>query len=87
MNSIRLCGEKLNDASRIDDLTLNSPIIDTNNGPFVIPLRTNEGFVGRGFRINYKQMLCQPSVPSVEEPVEEEIVTEFVDTKKRFKNY
>lgn len=75
VNSIRLCGEKLNDASRIDDLTLNAPIIDLSNGPIVLPMRTNDAFVGRGFRINYKLNPCQPTLTPPTE-VAEEIITE-----------
>lgn len=60
VNSIRLCGERLNDASRVDDLTLNAIITDSSNGPIILPVRTNDAYVGRGFRIRYKQELCQP---------------------------
>lgn len=75
VNSIRLCGEKLNDASRIDDLTLNAIVTDTSNGLNIIPVRTNDMVVGRGFRINYKQISCVEQqlepVDSVEASVEE----------------
>lgn len=59
VNSIRLCGEKLNDASRSDDLSHNDIVVDTTNGLNIIPVRTNEDTVGRGFRINYRQNPCQ----------------------------
>lgn len=77
VNSIRLCGEKLNDASRIDDLTLNAPITDSGNGPIVLPVRTNDAIVGRGFRINYKLNPCQPtSMPPPTEMTEQLITDE-----------
>lgn len=66
VNSIRLCGEKLNDASRNDDLTFNAEIIDTTTGPNYVPVRTNDAIVGRGFRINYKQIACQDTPPPME---------------------
>lgn len=58
VNSIRFCGEKLNDASRIDDLTFNAPVTDISNGPIVLPFRTNGAYVGRGFRFHYELMAC-----------------------------
>lgn len=78
VNSIRLCGEKLNDASRIDDLTLNAPITDLSNGPILLPLRTNDAVVGRGFRINYKLNACQPTIAPPDEVTEEAITYEPV---------
>lgn len=66
VNSIRLCGEKLNDASRSDDLSANALIIDTSNGLNFIPVRTNEAAVGRGFRINYMQMPCEDQTITME---------------------
>lgn len=75
VNSIRLCGEKLNDASRIDDLTLNAPVTDLTSGPLLLPVRTNDVVVGRGFRIRYTLDECQPTViPPTE--VTEEVVTD-----------
>lgn len=70
VNSIRLCGEKLNDASKNEDLTVNAIITDTTNGLNVIPVRTNEAGVGRGFRINYVQIPCEDQ-PVTTEPVTE----------------
>lgn len=75
VNSIRLCGEKLNDASRVDDLTLNAPITDLASGPIVLPVRSNDAVVGRGFRINYKLNPCQPTIMPATE-ITEEIITE-----------
>lgn len=59
VNSIRFCGEKLNDASKIDDLTFNAPVTDVSNGPVILPIRTNDAYVGRGFRFHYELMSCQ----------------------------
>lgn len=77
VNSIRLCGEKLNDASRSDDLTENAIITDTTNGLNLIPIRTNNAFVGRGFRINYKQIPCQEPETTIETADE---TTDVVET-------
>lgn len=79
MNSIRLCGEKLNDASRNDDLTKNAIITDTTNGLNIIPVRTNAAAVGRGFRINYMQIPCEEQPVTMEPPTidtTEQIVSE-----------
>lgn len=81
VNSIRLCGEKLNDASRIDDLTLNAPITDLANGPIVLPVRTNGAIVGRGFRVNYKLNPCQPTMMPPSEATEE-IITEELPVQR-----
>lgn len=69
VNSIRICGEKLNDGVRNDDLTMNGVITDTTNGLNLIPIRTNSDAVGRGFRINYIQQPCEDQ-PATEEPTE-----------------
>ncbi|KDR20486.1 hypothetical protein L798_04785 [Zootermopsis nevadensis] len=55
---MRLCGERLNDASVQIDFTRNYPVIDISNGPFIIPVRTNSNTNGRGFRIDYQQNTC-----------------------------
>lgn len=86
VNSIRLCGEKLNDASRNDDLSMNAAITDTTSGLNLIPVRTNEAIVGRGFRMNYVQLPCdgQPiSLEPVTETIEEAAPTE--DSEPIFK--
>lgn len=74
VNSIRLCGEKLNDASRNDDLTSNAIITDTSNGLNVIPVHTNEATVGRGFRINYVQIPCDDRPVTITEAIEPYVV-------------
>ena len=74
-----MCGEKLNDASRNDDLTVNALITDTSNGLNIIPIRTNAATVGRGFRINYMQIPCEDQpvtmepapIETTEQPIEE----------------
>lgn len=85
VNSIRLCGEKLNDASRIDDLTLNAPITDLSNGPIALPVRTNDAAVGRGFRINYKLNPCQPTLMPPSEMTEETITEESPVSRARIR--
>lgn len=70
VNSIRLCGEKLNDASRNEDLTMNAVITDSTNGLNIIPVRTSSTSVGRGFRINYIQIPCEDQ-PATTEPATE----------------
>lgn len=82
VNSIRLCGEKLNDASRIFDLTMNAPITDLTNGPIVLPMRSNDAVVGRGFRINYKLNACQPTIMPPDEVTEEVITDEPVPVQR-----
>ncbi|XP_069685946.1 uncharacterized protein [Periplaneta americana] len=58
INGIRLCGERLNDASVQLDFTRNYPVTDTSTGPYVIPVRTNGNTNGRGFKIDYQQNSC-----------------------------
>ncbi|XP_065340133.1 uncharacterized protein LOC135939592 [Cloeon dipterum] len=58
VSGVRLCGEKLNDATTNIDFTVNSPVTDTTSGPFILPFRTNAGSVGRGFSLVYNQITC-----------------------------
>ncbi|KAL1129025.1 hypothetical protein AAG570_013557, partial [Ranatra chinensis] len=58
IGGIRLCGQKLNDASVQIDFTKNYPVTDTSQGPFIIGVRTNGAFSGRGFRFDYEQKPC-----------------------------
>lgn len=53
-----MCGEKLNDAYLIEDFTKNAPVTDFSSGPIILPVRTNERYVGRGFKIWYTQQIC-----------------------------
>lgn len=90
VNSIRLCGEKLNDASNDPDLRLNSLVTDITSGLNIIPVHTNDMIVGRGFRINYKQIPCneQPErYDSVEESTETEMPTNNEPISKYGKQY
>lgn len=85
VNSIRLCGEKFNDASRIDDLTVNADIVDTSSGLNFIPVRTNEATVGRGFRLNYVQIPCEDqsvTMAPVTEPIDETVPEEIGSMSK-----
>lgn len=86
VNSIRLCGEKLNDGSRTDDLTLNAPVSDTTNGPFIIPVRTNDAYVGRGFRIKYELEPCEPALIAPEDTSTEEFISEVFELERKKEN-
>ncbi|KAG4077894.1 hypothetical protein HA402_013828 [Bradysia odoriphaga] len=59
VNGIRLCGDKLNDGSVTDDFTISAPVADYSAGPIIIPVRTNDAVVGRGFKLIYQQLPCQ----------------------------
>lgn len=58
VNFIRLCGFKLNDGASSIDFNLNEPVRSVMNGPIVIPVKTNNETVGRGFNIYYFQEKC-----------------------------
>lgn len=58
VNGVRLCGERLNDATIDPDYTRNYPVTDFSNGPFILQVRTNNAVSGRGFYLKYKQNLC-----------------------------
>lgn len=49
----------MNDASITEDFTRNAPVTDYTAGPIIIPVRTNDAIVGRGFKIIYNQLPCQ----------------------------
>lgn len=90
VNSIRLCGEKLNDASRNEDLSTNAIISDATNGLNIIPVRTNDATVGRGFRINYIQIPCddqsattEPIVTETTEPTPDDLPISKYKRKQR----
>ncbi|KAF4521561.1 hypothetical protein B566_EDAN001281 [Ephemera danica] len=59
VSGVRLCGEKLNDATRNIDFTVNAPVTDSSTGPFILPVRTNGAVTGRGFSLSYTQNACQ----------------------------
>jgi hypothetical protein len=57
-NFVRLCGSKLNDGSMTTNFNINVPVQSYINGPIVIPFKTNNNTVGRGFKIYYFQEKC-----------------------------
>ncbi|EDV98624.1 uncharacterized protein LOC6569972 [Drosophila grimshawi] len=58
INSVRLCGERLNDGIENEDFTMHATVRDIAAGPIVLPFRTDAEYVGRGFRLLYRQDLC-----------------------------
>lgn len=58
VNFIRLCGNRLNDGSITANFNLNIPVQSYMNGPIVIPVKTDNNTVGRGFKIYYFQDKC-----------------------------
>ncbi|XP_065173022.1 uncharacterized protein [Atheta coriaria] len=68
VNGIRLCGDRLNDGSLIDDFSANAPVTDTSGGPIIIPVRTNAASTGRGFKLFYTQNPCSTSGGSAGTP-------------------
>ncbi|EDV48506.1 uncharacterized protein LOC6553815 [Drosophila erecta] len=58
INSVPLCGERFNDGRESDDYTIHATVRDTAAGPIILPFRTDAEYVGRGFRLLYRQELC-----------------------------
>ncbi|XP_073819774.1 uncharacterized protein [Musca autumnalis] len=58
INQVRLCGERFNDGSTNEDFTVNAPVRDVSAGPIILPFRSNDEYVGRGFRLSYRQESC-----------------------------
>ncbi|XP_030374215.1 uncharacterized protein LOC115623811 [Scaptodrosophila lebanonensis] len=58
INSVRLCGERFNDGIEYDDFTMHATVKDIAAGPIILPFRTDAEYVGRGFRLHYRQELC-----------------------------
>lgn len=58
VNYIRLCGYKLNDGAVSVNFNINVPVRSYMNGPIVIPVKSNNSTVGRGFKIHYFQEKC-----------------------------
>ncbi|XP_052741096.1 uncharacterized protein LOC112045699 [Bicyclus anynana] len=56
--ALRLCGERLNDGSVIQDFTLDAPVTDDAAGPIVVWFRSDGVYAGRGFRFYYQQNSC-----------------------------
>ncbi|XP_068617450.1 uncharacterized protein [Battus philenor] len=58
ISAVRLCGERLNDGSVLQDFYLNAPVTDVSAGPITVWFRSDEGYVGRGFKFHYQQNSC-----------------------------
>ncbi|XP_063218627.1 uncharacterized protein LOC134528890 [Bacillus rossius redtenbacheri] len=58
ISGIRLCGEKLNDATVDIDFRNNAPVTDETNGPFLVYVHTDNSVTDRGFKLLYMQNLC-----------------------------
>lgn len=58
VNHIRLCGSKLNDGSISEDYNQNKPVRSVMNGPILIPVKSDNSTVGRGFKLFYFQEKC-----------------------------
>ncbi|XP_026319007.1 uncharacterized protein LOC113229569 [Hyposmocoma kahamanoa] len=56
--AIRLCGDRLNDGSVLQDFALDAPVTDISAGPIVVWFRSDSGYIGRGFKIQYQQNEC-----------------------------
>ncbi|CAK1555293.1 unnamed protein product [Leptosia nina] len=56
--AVRLCGDRLNDGSTIQDFSLDAPVVDDGVGPIVIWFRTDSVYTGRGFKLSYQQNSC-----------------------------
>ncbi|XP_038213999.1 uncharacterized protein LOC119833864 [Zerene cesonia] len=62
ISAVRLCGERLNDGSVLQDFSLDAPITDDGVGPIVVWFRSDSVYTGRGFKLHFQQNSC--SVPS-----------------------
>ncbi|XP_055618232.1 uncharacterized protein LOC129763317 [Toxorhynchites rutilus septentrionalis] len=62
INYLRLCGNRLNDGSVNEDYTQNSSVNDDSGGPIIVPVRSDEQTVGRGFKLMFRQEICTKSV-------------------------
>ncbi|XP_070507138.1 uncharacterized protein [Chironomus tepperi] len=58
VNYIRICGYKLNDGALTINFNTNEPVTSIMNGPIVVPVKTDNETVGRGFSIYYYQQKC-----------------------------
>ncbi|XP_047990050.1 uncharacterized protein LOC125229294 [Leguminivora glycinivorella] len=58
ISAARLCGDRLNDGSVLQDFGLDAPITDNGAGPIVVWFRSDEGYVARGFKLQYQQNSC-----------------------------
>lgn len=58
INQVRLCGDRFNDGTENEDFNMHAPVRDVAAGPIILPFHSDEEYVGRGFRLAYKQELC-----------------------------
>ncbi|KAF6202643.1 hypothetical protein GE061_003042 [Apolygus lucorum] len=58
VRNVRLCGQKVNDATVQPDFTQNAPVIDSSTGPFTLSFVTDRSISGLGFRLKYEQVPC-----------------------------
>nr|XP_032516530.1 uncharacterized protein LOC116769517 [Danaus plexippus plexippus] len=56
--AVRLCGERFNDGSVLQDFSLDAPVTDDSAGPIVIRFRSDGIYTGRGFKLHYQQNSC-----------------------------
>ncbi|XP_041979786.1 uncharacterized protein LOC121733564 [Aricia agestis] len=56
--AVRLCGERLNDGSILQDFSLDAPVTDEGAGPIIVWFRTDGVYTGRGFKLHYQQNSC-----------------------------
>ncbi|XP_050668490.1 uncharacterized protein LOC126967848 [Leptidea sinapis] len=56
--AVRLCGDRFNDGTVIQDFTLDAPVTDDSNGPVVVWFRSDSVYNGRGFKLQYQQNSC-----------------------------
>ncbi|CAG4929896.1 unnamed protein product [Colias eurytheme] len=62
ISAVRLCGERLNDGSVLQDFSLDAPVTDDGVGPIVVWFRSDSVYTGRGFKLHFQQNSC--SIPS-----------------------
>ncbi|CAH2084768.1 unnamed protein product [Euphydryas editha] len=58
ISAVRLCGERLNDGSVLQDFTSDAPVTDDGAGPIIVWFRSDGIYAGRGFKLNYQQNSC-----------------------------
>ncbi|CAH0720029.1 unnamed protein product, partial [Brenthis ino] len=58
ISALRLCGERLNDGSVLQDFSLDAPVTDDGAGPILVWFRSDGIYSGRGFRLHYQQNNC-----------------------------
>lgn len=58
LGGVRVCGNVLNDGATNPKFTENAPVQDRTNGPFIAQFTSDGEYAGRGFKLDYQQMLC-----------------------------